>query len=75
MTLRLDMNTTDKARRLMYLTYGMASEGKSEYIVNSLTSAALILAGDFRARYYADKRKNFPPDCERSADKVYQYKI
>lgn len=31
--------------------------------------------GDFRARYYADKRAAFPPDCEREAGKVYEYKI
>jgi len=31
--------------------------------------------GDFRDRYYADKRKSFPPDCERDASKKYEYKI
>lgn len=31
--------------------------------------------GDFRDRYYADKRQSFPPDCEREAGKVYEYKI
>jgi hypothetical protein len=31
--------------------------------------------GDFRDRYYADKRKSFPPDVERDPSKVYQYKI
>jgi ectoine hydroxylase-related dioxygenase (phytanoyl-CoA dioxygenase family) len=31
--------------------------------------------GDFRDRYYADKRANFPPDCEREAGKKYEYKI
>lgn len=31
--------------------------------------------GDHRARYYADKRKNYPPDCEREPGKTYQYKI
>jgi len=31
--------------------------------------------GDFRARYYADKRASFPPDCERDPNKKYEYKI
>jgi len=31
--------------------------------------------GDFRAKYYADKRQSYPPDCEREEGKVYQYKI
>ena len=31
--------------------------------------------GDWREQYYADKRKSFPPDCEREADKVYEYKV
>jgi len=31
--------------------------------------------GDFRSTYYADKRKSFPPDCEREVGKVYTYKI
>ena len=31
--------------------------------------------GDFRERYYADKRKSFPPDCERDPGKRYVYKI
>jgi len=31
--------------------------------------------GDFRDRYYADKRASFPPDCERDPTKVYEYKI
>jgi len=31
--------------------------------------------GDFREKYYADKRKSFPPDCERDPNKVYEYKI
>ncbi len=50
-------NNTDKPRRVVYTTYGKASEG------------------DFRARYYADKRKSFPPDVEREQGKVYEYKI
>ena len=31
--------------------------------------------GDHRERYYADKRKSFPPDCEREAGKDYAYKV
>ncbi len=31
--------------------------------------------GDHRIRYYADKRKNFPPDCEREPGKVYKFKV
>lgn len=31
--------------------------------------------GDWRVQYYADKRKNFPPDCEREPGKVYEYKV
>jgi ectoine hydroxylase-related dioxygenase (phytanoyl-CoA dioxygenase family) len=31
--------------------------------------------GDFRAQYYADKRKSYPPDVEREEGKVYTYKI
>lgn len=31
--------------------------------------------GDWREPYYADKRKSFPPDCEREAGKVYEYKV
>jgi len=31
--------------------------------------------GDFRDRYYADKRAAFPPDCEREPGKKYEYKI
>lgn len=31
--------------------------------------------GDFRERYYSDKRKSFPPDCERDPSKHYAYKI
>jgi len=31
--------------------------------------------GDLRDRYYADKRKSFPPDCEREEGKKYEYKI
>jgi hypothetical protein len=31
--------------------------------------------GDWRVQYYADKRKSFPPDCEREPGKVYEYKV
>lgn len=31
--------------------------------------------GDWRSRYYADKRAAFPPDCEREPGKKYEYKI
>jgi len=31
--------------------------------------------GDFRDRYYADKRASYPPDCERDPSKSYAYKI
>ncbi|MEE8515119.1 MAG: phytanoyl-CoA dioxygenase family protein [Alphaproteobacteria bacterium] len=31
--------------------------------------------GDHRAQYYADKRKSYPPDCERLPDKEYGYKV
>jgi len=31
--------------------------------------------GDWRERYYADKRASYPPDCEREPGKVYQYKV
>jgi ectoine hydroxylase-related dioxygenase (phytanoyl-CoA dioxygenase family) len=31
--------------------------------------------GDHRARYYADKRKNYPPDCEREAGKEYVFRV
>eukprot|EP01089_Gocevia_fonbrunei_P013125 TRINITY_DN326_c0_g1_i2.p1 TRINITY_DN326_c0_g1~~TRINITY_DN326_c0_g1_i2.p1 ORF type:complete len:260 (-),score=47.66 TRINITY_DN326_c0_g1_i2:97-876(-) len=31
--------------------------------------------GDYREQYYADKRKSFPPDCERKGDQHYEYKI
>lgn len=32
-------------------------------------------AGDHRERYYADKRRNFPPDFEREPGKVYRFKV
>ena len=31
--------------------------------------------GDYLAAYYADKRKSFPPDIEREADKEYVYRV
>ena len=31
--------------------------------------------GDHRAAYYADKRKNYPPDCERDPNKAYSFKV
>jgi hypothetical protein len=31
--------------------------------------------GDHLVRYYADKRRNFPPDVERDPDKKYIYKV
>ncbi len=31
--------------------------------------------GDHRARYYADKRKSFPPDIERDPDKEYKFRV
>jgi len=36
---------------------------------------AKALEGDWRDRYYSDKRKSFPPDIEREAGKVYEYKV
>lgn len=31
--------------------------------------------GDHRDQYYADKRKSYPPDVERAADKHYEYRV
>ena len=31
--------------------------------------------GDHRAQYYADKRKNYPPDIERDPNKDYSFKV
>jgi len=50
-------NTTDEARRVLYITYNRASEG------------------DHRAKYYSDKRKNYPPDVERDPNKNYAFKV
>ena len=32
-------------------------------------------AGDHRARYYADKRKSFPPDIERDPSRTYTFRV
>ncbi len=50
-------NLSDKRRRILYITYGRASDG------------------DRRERYFADKRRNYPPDIERDPDKKYEYKV
>jgi len=34
-----------------------------------------ISEGDFRTKYWADKRRNYPPDIERDPTKEYHYKI
>lgn len=31
--------------------------------------------GDHRKQYYADKRKSFPPDCERDPNKEYKFRV
>jgi ectoine hydroxylase-related dioxygenase (phytanoyl-CoA dioxygenase family) len=31
--------------------------------------------GDHRAKYFADKRKNYPPDCEREPGKEYVFRV
>lgn len=31
--------------------------------------------GDHRKQYYADKRKSFPPDCERDPEKEYKFRV
>ncbi len=31
--------------------------------------------GDHRRQYYADKRRNYPPDCEREAGKDYVFRV
>jgi ectoine hydroxylase-related dioxygenase (phytanoyl-CoA dioxygenase family) len=50
-------NRSDKARRVLYITYNRAS------------------AGDSRARYYAEKRRSYPPDVERVAGKDYSFRV
>jgi len=32
-------------------------------------------AGDHRERYYADKRKSFPPDIERDPTRTYTFRV
>ena len=54
---RSQPNRTDKARRVLYITYNRAS------------------AGDSREQYYADKRRNYPPDIERDPNKDYSFKV
>ena len=31
--------------------------------------------GDHRERYYTEKRKSYPPDCEREPGKIYEYRV
>jgi ectoine hydroxylase-related dioxygenase (phytanoyl-CoA dioxygenase family) len=50
-------NRTDRARRVLYITYNRAS------------------AGDSRERYYAEKRRNYPPDVEREPGKDYRFRV
>jgi hypothetical protein len=50
-------NLTDRARRVLYVTYNRCADG------------------DHRLRYYADKRKSYPPDVEREPDKTYVYRV
>ena len=50
---------------------------------NHTTSARRVLyvtynrlsEGDHRRQYYADKRKSYPPDCEREPDKEYVFRV
>jgi len=32
-------------------------------------------AGDHRAKYFADKRKSFPPDIERAPGETYVFRV
>lgn len=50
-------NRTDQGRRVLYATYGRASEG------------------DQRARYFADKRRAYPPDIERDPGREYRFRV
>ena len=50
-------NLTETGRRILYVTYNLASDG------------------DHRARYYADKRANFPPDIERQPGREYKFRV
>jgi ectoine hydroxylase-related dioxygenase (phytanoyl-CoA dioxygenase family) len=34
-----------------------------------------LAEGDQRARYFADKHRSYPQDCEREPGKVYEYKV
>jgi ectoine hydroxylase-related dioxygenase (phytanoyl-CoA dioxygenase family) len=34
-----------------------------------------LSAGDHRVRYYADKRRNFPPDIERDPTRTYTFRV
>jgi hypothetical protein len=34
-----------------------------------------LSAGDHRRQYYIDKRKSYPPDCEREPDKKYVFRV
>jgi ectoine hydroxylase-related dioxygenase (phytanoyl-CoA dioxygenase family) len=36
---------------------------------------ALASHGDHRARYFADKRRDFPPDIEREPGHVYTFRV
>lgn len=54
---RSEPNMTDKARRVLYVTYNRLSEG------------------DHRRQYYDDKRKSYPPDCERETGKEYVFRV
>jgi 2-aminoethylphosphonate dioxygenase len=36
---------------------------------------ALASCGDHRARYFADKRRDFPPDIEREPGRVYTFRV
>ena len=50
-------NMTDAQRRILYLTYNLASDG------------------DHRRDYFADKRRNFPPDVEREPGREYRFRV
>lgn len=50
-------NRTDKARRVLYITYNRLSEG------------------DWREKYYTDKRASYPPDIEREPGKEYRFRV
>ncbi|MBI2994150.1 MAG: phytanoyl-CoA dioxygenase family protein [Gammaproteobacteria bacterium] len=34
-----------------------------------------VSEGDHRRQYYADKRRSYPPDCEREPDKQYVFRV